>query len=716
MTGAHRNLSSAHVLDEGGERRRSDRSGLQGLRGGVGGWCSVLALSLAISLLPACLDDNGNDNDNNDNGAENGDDGSGGNGDDGNGVSDPESSGLTIHPDEPVVADSDGAHIDLVAELRENGEIVNPAEEEDVEYEIEWSVVDGDSHEVNEDTGRLEAVRGTGTSTIEAQVRAYDATEEEADADEGAGDAVVIASQLQEEGDDLLDEWTATVEARATSLDMDNIVINPRLATLPPEGRQEFHVAGISDGSPAHLEKDDVRFDCDEQYLDCSVNDRDGDMTLELEAQGNRGYTYVVPRYEQDGISITGTPVVVEIEASMEAPPTAAEGGNHLLLDLQGGDFFITHGSDDTVHFERWISGESRWGGQDPGSANVDALGMVVDEGGDTLHLAWAEGPTVYTKAGYDQGASWGGTNTLGEESADIEGNHHLATAVHDGDGYLLYRGDDQESLVLYDIGDEEPHRFETKEEITALDLTLDRDGSLRFAYSTEDDGLYFGGRDDGEFYNYQVRDDYQAERVALSFSLGNIPHVAAYNENGAQFDLFFWYGEHQDWVSSIFDADRLARMAGVREEDAMHGNLRSLELAFDQYDSPTVAFTDDDSEHGGTVGGLAYYLKLEDGGTDQEGDWRVEIVEMEGVGDALSMDIGDDNRMRMAYAFDEERPQGDTHWWEEDDVEETTFRFWQEPTFFEYRRREARMPGSEFDLTESGDCLTCEDEGEETE
>lgn len=570
-------------------------------------------------------------------------------------------SGLDLHPSAPVVAQ--GGVLQLMTELRgSSGEVIEYTE--DQSFDVSWEVADTQVATIDE-TGRLRGVSsGLGSTQVTATITQYSVPENEDDEREK------------------LKSWTQSADVRVEVVDTVRLFANPRVLTLGMNETAEVVLTGLDDQNfPTNLERERVSFSTDSYYLDVQRNFSDQRNAVEVGSKGQRGYTFVTPEYNYESLTITGDPLLVQIQPTPQPnQPSGARGGEHVDFGFSriGSAEYMhaVHSGMERLHYQRFSTETGSWSYPAISSEYVEFNRLLVD--GSDIHLFGLINGNLTWFFSDDNGGSFRDGRVIANEA--INSGDLLRAVIHDGTPWLLYQNGSGDLKLVEVRGNDDYQTFDLgRKNAKALDLVSSQN-QLSLAYANSE-GVYYVSKNGNSFLREQASSR-DASKISLNFSRAQVPHIAIYANESITLQR---RAGNNDWAGPTFDDVTFSEAAGsengttwgFRPLDQVH----SLDLAFDLYDAATLVIADDDR---------VYYAKRLELGQDSY--WRIEQVVDEQAGESAAMAIDHRNRLRVFYQ----------------DMENDWIKFWAEPIFFDYRERTPRITGASATLDQGAVGVEC--------
>jgi len=540
-----------------------------------------------------------------------------------------ETNPLKIFPENPILA-KDGI-LQMVAVLEDNAG--NPIENNDENpLSIEWSIDDETKAAIDE-SGLLVGRQ--------------------------AGSAVLSVTVNEINSDKI---YTRTIDLKVEIVTVKKVFINPRVAILSQGETKTFTIIGIDkENSIESLESQRTSFKRDSEYVDITKHFSTYTSTIEVKAKKPKGYTFIIPQYEEAGLQITGDPLLIQIQSIPQPnkPSSNLDGGKCVDFQLNGNgtSIALVHSDGDKIYFQHFDAIIGAWAYKDLDKPDGLVYFLKINANDENIKIL----AVVDDKMIFWQSSNSGGTFARTELETGID-THNYGDTIDleyaDNNTYILYYNDNQDKELSLITIDEENNIIKdnilTNVKILSLDLNKNKSNELRFILSTFD-GLYYVTKQDTEFYKEQVYQWTNIKYASIAYDRRNNPYIAFYKELDEKIIVSFreegtW---QQDTISSINFGEN-----GLDTEDIMF-DIKDLSLTVDRYNALRIAI----------IGGEdVYYLKRYKESTQLK--WRIDKLTNGDVGEYLAIHIDNSSRARIFF----------------EDIQLQWIKYWAEPIYFDYR------------------------------
>ncbi|MCP4717717.1 MAG: SUMF1/EgtB/PvdO family nonheme iron enzyme [Deltaproteobacteria bacterium] len=456
---------------------------------------------------------------------------------------------------------------------------------------------------------------------------------------------------------------TLSVRLKVALVSVRKIFINPRVATLPPDESKTFTVIGIdSQGAPEILESSKVSFRSDPDFVSVSKHFDSQKSQIKVTANALKGYTFIVPEYTEADQTITGDPLLIQIQAMPQPnkPSPELSGGKLIdfnMLDESGPPMALVHSDGEKIFYQYFDPNEGAWTYKDLDKEEGQVSYLQIDAADDIIRILGVVDSKMML---------WTTLNGSGafarQELADglaLNGSNKVIDMVKLGDDLLIlyYIGQNDKELTLMKITSDNTVTRQTLLSdviVKSLDIVTNARDELRFVlYIAEN--LYYVADIGGSYYWEEVYTNDSIQYPTIGYDSKNNPYVAFFKESDNKVivnkrDGGLWL---QDTIAAINFGGN-----GLDTEHILH-NVRHISMEVDRYDAPRIVMIDAED---------IYYMKQFMEGSQLK--WRIDKITDGEVGDHLSVLLDEKNRARLFY---EDR---DLQW----------VKYWNEPIYFDYR------------------------------
>jgi hypothetical protein len=455
--------------------------------------------------------------------------------------------------------------------------------------------------------------------------------------------------------------YSSTRKLRVELVILESLHLNPSIATFEAEENvKDFTITGTEkDNSPLKLFEESISLKIDKPDLISVVKNFSNDVsklviTAKNPNRNNFDYTFITPIYKQSGITVQGSPSLIQFKATAQPnSPDGSEGGKHISFlttkDSSGKNIFHATHSDGTkkIYYQRFDGGSWTYTALSPeGVFDIRDTKMV--EVGNALYII----------ASTSKGIWWAITDLslssveFFEEFIikDVDAKN-INIEVIDNKAYMSYYDEKNQSLVLANIstnGKVSKQVLSVNKDIIDFDMSLNVNNKIRMVMYDKK-AVYYITNQNNKFYQESVFEGENIKNLKLLFDRYNKPYVL-FSQNSFSSNSIRIYSKGKvGFRAGVWKSKRITKetfsSAGIRDEYSPFSldAITSIDAHFDFLNALRVVVGEDRD---------VYYLK-EYLLTSSTSSWRVDKIATKAGASSIATTLDSRNRLHIMYTYD---------------------------------------------------------------
>jgi len=443
--------------------------------------------------------------------------------------------------------------------------------------------------------------------------------------------------------------YTNSVNVQVKTVDVSKLFLNPSAVSVGKNQSKELYLTALDrEKAPTEIEGKYLSLKYAKSLISATPIITPNDAKVKITAKNEKGYTFLTPIYNKAGVEVTGDPAIVQISSIPQINiPQDLSGGDEIdflrVKNGSGDNMYIAHtNDDDKIYVDFFNVQNGMWARKDLTYTGDSIKAPKIIYANKTINIFAIVDDSKIERLYSEDGTSWMNQEIFNSNDNSL-GNvdyNNIDYVLKDDTVYMLVANGSKIYLAKYKLDSSSAQvitSFDAKNSINSVDLTLNKNGALRFVYSTSNGEVWYNTVDlvDKKIVQYKVYYTSNGiEAAKIDYTKNNIP-VIVYQTSGKIVEAQLTNGG--GWASNSISSTQLYEN-GIKNTDALD-SANNFDFKVDKFGNSRIVVSADDK---------LYYLK--EYHVKKTPYWRVDTIVNKNVGEYVSLQIDNKSRLKVAY------------------------------------------------------------------